>query len=97
MQSYTVYLYLETALHVLGGTGFKSSFVEELKYESNIATQKYALHSGVDFFILIKYIRKLLESSVKQHFERKMTTQALTKDKASKAVLFGKLDGLLIL
>jgi hypothetical protein len=34
---------------------------------------------------------------VKQHFESNMTTQAVTKDKALKAVRFEELDGLLIL
>jgi hypothetical protein len=80
-----------------GQKRFKRSFVEKFKYESNVATRKYDFHSGVDFFILIKYFRKLLESSVKQNFESKMTTPALTKDKASKAVLFEELDGLLML
>jgi hypothetical protein len=34
---------------------------------------------------------------VKQHFESKMMTQALTKDKALKAVLFEELNDLLML
>jgi len=34
---------------------------------------------------------------VKQHFDSKMTTQALTEDKTLKAVLFEELDGLLML
>jgi len=34
---------------------------------------------------------------VKQHFDSQITTQASTKDKALRAVLFEDLDGLLIL
>jgi len=49
-----------------GQEGFKSSFVEELKFEGNVATRKYAFHSGVDFFF---YFDKIYQETSKKFCE----------------------------
>jgi hypothetical protein len=54
------------------------------RHASKVATRNYAFHPGVLLFVLITCFKKLLESSLMQHFESKMTKQDLTMNKVLK-------------
>jgi hypothetical protein len=63
---------------------FKSSFIEELKYASNVGTQKYAFNSGVVILCFANTYQETPGKFLDTVFESIMKKQAVAEDNVLK-------------